>query len=196
VVGGDVLERAGHGNFYLVAHVDGRIAGYAGLSVADTEAWVQNIAVRRNLQRHGIGRRLLEALLTEATRRGTSTVLLEVAVDNAPAQRLYAEYGFETVGVRRGVLPADQHGRTGDEARMIDLPLVLASRRPATRRGLGSSGGIRWLADAVASSVDEHARFGGVVPEVASRAHLEAMVPTMHRALSRRGRDTVRCGRP
>jgi N6-L-threonylcarbamoyladenine synthase len=31
--------------------------------------------------------------------------------------------------------------------------------------------------------VDEHARFGGVVPEVASRAHLEAMVPTMHRAL-------------
>ena len=91
-----------NGNFYLVAHVDGRIAGYAGLSVADTEAWVQNIAVRRDLQRHGIGRRLLEALLTEATRRGTSTVLLEVAVDNAPAQRLYAEYGFETVGVRRG----------------------------------------------------------------------------------------------
>jgi ribosomal-protein-alanine N-acetyltransferase len=89
-------------NFYLVAHVDGEVAGYAGLSVADTEAWVQNIAVRRNLQRHGIGRRLLEALLTEAARRGTPTVLLEVAVDNAPAQRLYAEYGFSTVGVRRG----------------------------------------------------------------------------------------------
>jgi [ribosomal protein S18]-alanine N-acetyltransferase len=91
-----------NGNFYLVAEVDGGIGGYAGLSVADTEAWVQNIAVRRDLQRHGIGRRLLEALLTEAARRGTSTVLLEVAVDNAPAQRLYAEYGFETVGVRRG----------------------------------------------------------------------------------------------
>ena len=43
------------------------------------------------------------------------------------------------------------------------------------------------LADAVASSVDEHARFGGVVPEVASRAHLEAMVPTMHRALADAG---------
>ena len=43
------------------------------------------------------------------------------------------------------------------------------------------------LADAVASSVDEHARFGGVVPEVASRAHLEAMVPTMHRALDEAG---------
>jgi N6-L-threonylcarbamoyladenine synthase len=39
----------------------------------------------------------------------------------------------------------------------------------------------------VASSVDEHARFGGVVPEVASRAHLEAMVPTVDRALATAG---------
>ncbi|MGH8881018.1 MAG: tRNA (adenosine(37)-N6)-threonylcarbamoyltransferase complex transferase subunit TsaD [Stackebrandtia sp.] len=40
------------------------------------------------------------------------------------------------------------------------------------------------LADEVASSVDQHARFGGVVPEIASRAHLEAVVPAMRRALS------------
>ncbi|MFH5230101.1 tRNA (adenosine(37)-N6)-threonylcarbamoyltransferase complex transferase subunit TsaD [Antrihabitans spumae] len=43
------------------------------------------------------------------------------------------------------------------------------------------------LADEVASSVDQHARFGGVVPEVASRAHLEAIVPTMRRALASAG---------
>ena len=43
------------------------------------------------------------------------------------------------------------------------------------------------LVDAVASSVDEHARFGGVVPEVASRAHLEAMVPTIERACRESG---------
>jgi N6-L-threonylcarbamoyladenine synthase len=40
------------------------------------------------------------------------------------------------------------------------------------------------LVDAVASSVDEHARFGGIIPEIASRAHLEAMVPTLERALA------------
>lgn len=39
------------------------------------------------------------------------------------------------------------------------------------------------LVDAVASSMDEHARFGGIIPEIASRAHLEAMVPTIERAL-------------
>jgi ribosomal-protein-alanine N-acetyltransferase len=91
-----------NGNFYLVAQLDGEIVGYAGLSLADREAWVQNIAVRRDQQRHGIGRRLLEALLAEAQRRDAPAMLLEVAVDNGPAQRLYAEYGFETVGVRRG----------------------------------------------------------------------------------------------
>ncbi|MEU7479369.1 tRNA (adenosine(37)-N6)-threonylcarbamoyltransferase complex transferase subunit TsaD [Lentzea sp. NPDC042327] len=52
---------------------------------------------------------------------------------------------------------------------------------------LGQDGSLELLADEVASSVEEHARFGGVVPEVASRAHLEALVPTLRRAL-----DTAR----
>ncbi|GAA4248611.1 hypothetical protein GCM10022255_029330 [Dactylosporangium darangshiense] len=81
----------------------GRIVGYAGLAVSPPdEAWVQNIGVRGDAQRRGIGRRLLEALLDEAARRGARQVLLEVAVDNAPAQKLYAQYGFEAVGIRRG----------------------------------------------------------------------------------------------
>ena len=52
---------------------------------------------------------------------------------------------------------------------------------------LDDDGGVRLLADEIASSVDEHARFGGVVPEVASRAHLQAMVPTVRRALAAAG---------
>jgi N6-L-threonylcarbamoyladenine synthase len=47
--------------------------------------------------------------------------------------------------------------------------------------------GTTLLADALASSVDEHARFGGVVPEVASRAHLDAVVPMVDRALDAAG---------
>ncbi|PZM90340.1 MAG: ribosomal-protein-alanine N-acetyltransferase [Actinobacteria bacterium] len=91
------------GNHYVVACDDSdAVVGYAGLTVQPPEAWVQNIAVRRDVQRRGIGRMLLEELLAEATRHGVGSVLLEVAVDNAPAQRLYARYGFEPVGVRRG----------------------------------------------------------------------------------------------
>lgn len=92
------------GHHYLVAlDPDGSVSGYAGLAASPpAEAWVQNIAVRRDRQRHGVGRALLEALLAEAARRGLHTVLLEVAADNAPAQRLYDAYGFEPIGLRRG----------------------------------------------------------------------------------------------
>lgn len=55
--------------------------------------------------------------------------------------------------------------------------------------GLDDDGTVSLLADELASSVDEHARFGGVVPEIASRAHLEALVPTMRRALNSAGID-------
>ncbi len=70
---------------------------------------------------------------------------------------------------------------------MADEPLVLGIETSCDETGIGIVRGYTLLADAVASSVGEHARFGGVVPEVASRAHLEALVPTMHRALSDAG---------
>jgi N6-L-threonylcarbamoyladenine synthase len=70
-------------------------------------------------------------------------------------------------------------------------PLVLGIETSCDETGIGLVRGHDLLADAVASSVDEHARFGGVVPEVASRAHLEAMIPTFDRALAVAG---VRAG--
>ena len=70
---------------------------------------------------------------------------------------------------------------------MRDEPLVLGIETSCDETGVGIVRGTTLLADAVASSVEEHARFGGVVPEVASRAHLEAMVPTVTRALREAG---------
>ena len=64
----------------------------------------------------------------------------------------------------------------------MNEPLVLGIETSCDETGVGIVRGHTLLADAVASSVEEHARFGGVVPEVASRAHLEAMVPTIERA--------------
>jgi len=70
---------------------------------------------------------------------------------------------------------------------MTIAPLVLGIETSCDETGVGLVRGAELLADALASSVDEHARFGGVVPEVASRAHLEAMQPTVHRALADAG---------
>ncbi|MDO4928829.1 MAG: tRNA (adenosine(37)-N6)-threonylcarbamoyltransferase complex transferase subunit TsaD [Corynebacterium sp.] len=52
---------------------------------------------------------------------------------------------------------------------------------------LDESGKVEVLANVVASSMQEHARFGGVVPEIASRAHLEALVPVVQEALDTAG---------
>jgi N6-L-threonylcarbamoyladenine synthase len=71
---------------------------------------------------------------------------------------------------------------------------ILAIESSCDETGIGvaelsDTGEVRLLADEVASSVDEHARFGGVVPEIASRAHLEALGPAMRRALHAAGID-------
>lgn len=72
------------------------------------------------------------------------------------------------------------------------MTIVLGIESSCDETGVGvvsldANGNVDLLADDVASSVEQHARFGGVVPEVASRAHLEAMVPTMKRALGAAG---------
>src|SRR5271170_5753183 len=93
---------------------------------------------------------------------------------------------------QEGLLPALGRRRPGDAARRrrgraVTAPLVLGIETSCDETGVGLVRGHELLADAIASSVDEHARFGGVVPEVASRAHLEAMVPTVDRALAKAG---------
>ncbi|CAB0684282.1 tRNA (adenosine(37)-N6)-threonylcarbamoyltransferase complex transferase subunit TsaD [Corynebacterium diphtheriae] len=52
---------------------------------------------------------------------------------------------------------------------------------------LADDGTMTIVGDAVASSMEQHARFGGVVPEIASRAHLETMIPVMKEALAQAG---------
>ncbi|MBB5597102.1 tRNA (adenosine(37)-N6)-threonylcarbamoyltransferase complex transferase subunit TsaD [Neomicrococcus lactis] len=63
-------------------------------------------------------------------------------------------------------------------------PLVLGIESSCDETGIGIVRGSELLANAVSSSMDEHVRFGGVIPEIASRAHLEAMIPTLEKALA------------
>ena len=62
-------------------------------------------------------------------------------------------------------------------------PIVLGIETSCDETAVGIVRGRTLLANVIASSVEEHARFGGVVPEIASRAHLEAMIPTLRQAL-------------
>ena len=89
------------------------------------------------------------------------------------------------------------------------MTIILAIESSCDETGVGiaelaADGTVTLLADEVASSVDEHARFGGVVPEIASRAHLEALGPDdapragrggRRQARRRRGHHRARAGR-
>jgi len=66
-------------------------------------------------------------------------------------------------------------------------PLVLGIETSCDETGIGIVRGRTLLANTIASSMDEHARFGGVVPEVAARAHLEALTPAIERAVAEAG---------
>ncbi|NSC23405.1 ribosomal-protein-alanine N-acetyltransferase [Streptomyces albus subsp. chlorinus] len=88
---------------YLVAEEpDGSLAGYGGLAAVDGTGDIQTIGVLPAHRGTGLGSRLLRALLRAATDFECREVLLEVRVDNAPAQRLYERFGFVPIGVRRG----------------------------------------------------------------------------------------------
>ncbi|MDZ4092076.1 MAG: tRNA (adenosine(37)-N6)-threonylcarbamoyltransferase complex transferase subunit TsaD [Arthrobacter sp.] len=70
-----------------------------------------------------------------------------------------------------------QHGR----------PLVLGIESSCDETGVGIVRGTQLLTNTVSSSMEEHVRFGGVIPEIASRAHLDAFVPTLREALAEAG---------
>ncbi|GAA3697999.1 tRNA (adenosine(37)-N6)-threonylcarbamoyltransferase complex transferase subunit TsaD [Zhihengliuella alba] len=70
---------------------------------------------------------------------------------------------------------------------MSDAPLILGIESSCDETGVGIVRGTELLANTVSTSMEQHVRFGGVIPEIASRAHLEAMVPTLQRALDTAG---------
>ena len=63
-------------------------------------------------------------------------------------------------------------------------PLVLGIETSCDETGIGIVRGTRLFANVISSSMEEHARYGGVVPEVAARAHLEALTPALRAALA------------
>jgi ribosomal-protein-alanine N-acetyltransferase len=87
---------------YYVAKVGRDVVGYAGLMVTVDEGHITTIAVDPAWHRHQIGTRLMLAVAHEAIAREVRALTLEVRVSNAAAQALYREFGFDSVGVRKG----------------------------------------------------------------------------------------------
>ena len=175
---------------------DGRLVGYGGVMIVGDEVHLMNLAVRRDARRRGIARTLYDDLAARAARAGARRMTLEVREGNEEALAFYRQMGLKVEGMRPRYYPE------GEDALIMwgDLP---HAERPLPPRGsevvlaIETScdetaaavmrGGTEVLSSVVASQVDFHARFGGVVPEIASRKHTEAIVGVVSEALARAG---------
>ena len=185
------FELLAHHTEYFVAVRGEQVIGYAGLSKvpASDQGDVQTIAVLPAARGLGLGRALMDALLTAAKRLHAREIFLEVRADNPVAQSLYFALGFEHIDTRK-----NYYQPAGVDAWIMRLtlpqrsigrePVVLGIESTCDETGVGIVRGTTLLANIISSSMDEHARFGGVVPEIAARAHLEALKPTLDKALA------------
>jgi len=122
----------GPGSYAVVAAAAGRVLGYTVAWFVDEGVHLMNIAVRKDTQRRGVGRRLMRHLLREARSAGKAVIILEVRVSNSGAQAFYESFGFAKFGVRRGYY-ADNR----EDAILMALDLSKASvrRKSGTKRG-------------------------------------------------------------
>ena len=182
-------ELAAEHTYYFVAELNDQLVGYAGLSKVESseQADVQTIAVARSVRGRRLGKALMYRLMDTARDLGATELFLEVRDDNGVAKELYSSLGFLTIDRRKGYYQPDNVDAIIQRLRLNQGkglgPLILGIETSCDETGIGIVRGKTLLANVISSSMDVHARFGGVVPEIAARAHLEALEPTLNEAL-------------
>jgi ribosomal-protein-alanine N-acetyltransferase len=91
----------------IVAEENGVIAGFIVARVAEKDCELENIAVAENVQRRGMGSKLMRALISEARKRNAAHIFLEVRESNRAARALYEKCGFGVTGGRKSYYAAE-----------------------------------------------------------------------------------------
>ena len=184
---------------------EAKLVGYAGGWINDGQVQLLKVASDPAYRRQGIAQELLAHIALDARDLGAKEMTLEVRASNTGAHAFYERLGLKDIGIRpryysdgenaciyEGPLPLSEHDVAGMELRLnaaaahageaagecvpLEGKLILAieSSCDETAAALIDEAGTI-VADVVASQIDFHSRFGGVVPEIASRKHIEAI---------------------
>lgn len=184
---------------------EAKLVGYAGGWINDGQVQLLKVASDPAYRRQGIAQELLARIALDARDLGAKEMTLEVRASNTGAHAFYERLGLKDIGIRpcyysdgenaciyEGPLPLSEHDVAGMELRLnaaaahageaagdcvpLEGKLILAieSSCDETAAALIDEAGTI-VADVVASQIDFHSRFGGVVPEIASRKHIEAI---------------------
>ena len=103
-----------------VVECAGALAGYGVLMIGVREAHLLNLSVAKPWQRRGFGRMLLEHFVRVARSSDAAQIFLEVRPSNDAARRLYVQFGFRDITLRRGYYPA---GRGREDAILMGMAL-------------------------------------------------------------------------
>ena len=207
---------------------EAKLVGYAGGWINDGQVQLLKVASDPAYRRQGIAQELLAHIALDARDLGAKEMTLEVRASNTGAHAFYERLGLKDIGIRpryysdgenaciyEGPLPLSEHDVAGMELRLnaaaahageaagecvpLEGKLILAieSSCDETAAALIDEAGTI-IADVVASQIDFHSRFGGVVPEIASRKHIEAIggvvIECLAQARERTGRADLSWG--
>lgn len=207
---------------------EAKLVGYAGGWINDGQVQLLKVASDPAYRRQGIAQELLAHIALDARDLGAKEMTLEVRASNTGAHAFYERLGLKDIGIRpryysdgenaciyEGPLPLSEHDVAGMELRLnaaaahageaagecvpLEGKLILAieSSCDETAAALIDEAGTI-VSDVVASQIDFHSRFGGVVPEIASRKHIEAIggvvIECLAQARERTGRADLSWG--
>ncbi len=206
------VELQHENRIWWVAVAGEDVVGYAGGMVVDHALDILKIAVEPAWRRHALATDLMKRMCDDAYNLAATLTRLEVRISNISAQRFYEKLGFQNVGVRkkyysdgedallyerslplfsRGVAGMEIQGTRSDECTSYEnqtgrdeAPLILAIESSCDETAAAVvDGSSHLLSDVLASQIEFHSRFGGVVPEIASRKHIEAISTLCETAL-------------
>lgn len=86
---------------YLVAKIDNKIVGYIGMWFVMDECHITNVAVHSEYRKKGIASTLINEMLKLCKEHRTTYIMLEVRINNIPAQKLYSKFGFSDDVIRK-----------------------------------------------------------------------------------------------
>ncbi len=192
---------------YLVAKVGSEVIGYLGLVKILDEGHVTTISVRPDCRHRGIAKALMLRMLNDLGGSDVRWLTLEVRKSNRAAINLYHRFGFRVRGERKKYyldnyedayimwtedVQSPEYRRMVEQLEMTNQPLtggplILGLETSCDETGAAVCRGGEVISNVVASQVELHRRYGGVVPELASRAHLEQLLPVTDQALEEAG---------
>lgn len=168
---------------YLLYLENDKIVGYLNYYLLYDRIEIANFNVLNACQNQGIGSKILERLISDYIQK-VSNITLEVRKSNAKALYLYQKYGFKKISIRKGYYNGED-GVLMERSMMKDIYVLgIESSCDETSFSIVKNG-VEEIATVVSSQIDIHKDYGGVVPEIASRAHVKNITFVLEECLKK-----------